>query len=116
MPHARPARISHSLSSGSVSTGTRTGRDSSSRFRQCFAPPMRCAKFPAGRCSGRAPGRNRSREAGWSWGGTIGGKPTVLGIVNSGQYGFDLKDTVSPAATITHRPADRGVMSDYPAF
>jgi alpha-mannosidase len=24
--------------------------------------------------------------------GTIGGKPTALGIVNSGQYGFDLKD------------------------
>ena len=48
--------------------------------------------------------------------GNVGGKPTALGIVNSGQYGFDLKDTVSPAATITHRPADRGVMSDYPAF
>ncbi|MCX6144688.1 MAG: hypothetical protein NTZ35_15880 [Ignavibacteriales bacterium] len=24
--------------------------------------------------------------------GTIGGKPTALGIINSGQYGFDLKD------------------------
>jgi alpha-mannosidase len=24
--------------------------------------------------------------------GTIGGKPTALGIVNSGQHGFDLKD------------------------
>ena len=81
-----------------------------------FAPPMRCAKFPAGRSSGRATGRNRSRDAGWSQGGAIGGKTSALGIVNSGQYGFDLKDTASLAATITHRPADRVVMSDYPAF